>query len=243
MGKKVVMINGSFRKKNTYNLLVQIGQILKNNDIETEILNLFDYEIKDCTGCDDSCIGKGHCNVKDDVPKIMQKILESDGVVFSSPVYRSGVTSKFKAFADRTNAWFHKPETAGKPVLLVTTTAISGTKETIHFLDQLTTGFGVRKGGSISRAISTFGVPVKEKELSKFLSLLQKDKKRYRPSMNEIVIFNVQRALASKSKGDDNRYWKEKDWLNSRYYYGCRMGPAKNIFSAMMFRILSKAIK
>ena len=243
MSKKVIMINGSFRKKNTYNLLVQIGELLKPHDIETEIINLFDYTIKDCVGCDDTCIRQGNCHVQDDMPVIMQKILDSDGMVLGSPVYLGGVTSKFKAFADRTNAWFHKPEPIGKPVLFAATTVVSGIKETIHYLDQLATGFGARKGGSITRTKGTFNIPVAEKEVSRFLSLLHKDKKYYQPAMNEIVIFEVQKVLALKSDGDDKKYWEGKGWFKKGYYYDCRMGLAKKVFSKMMFNILSGAIK
>ena len=243
MGEKVLIINGSFRKKNTYGLLVQIGELLKNHGIESEIINLFDYEIKDCTGCDDICIRQGSCQKKDDMPGIMQKILESGGLVLSSPVYLGGVTSKFKAFADRTNAWFHKPEPVGKPVLLAVTTAITGIKETQHFLDQLVTGFGARKGGVVTRTIKNFNKPVGEKEIQRFVSLIQKDKSDYRPAMNEIVIFEVQKVLAQKSNGDDKRFWEDKNWNNKPYYYDCKMGIAKKVFSKMMFKILSNAIK
>jgi multimeric flavodoxin WrbA len=243
MGKKVLMINGSFRKKNTYGLLVQIGQILKGHDIETEIINLFDYEIKDCTGCDDVCIRQKGCHIKDGVPVIMQKIIDSDGLVLSSPVYLGGATSKFKAFADRTNEWFHKPEPVGKPVLFVATTAVSGIKDVLRYFDQFAVGFGGRKGGSISRTNKNFNLPVKESELAGFLSLLQNDKKYYRPSMNEVVIFEVQKVLAIKSGGEDKKFWEEKNWNGKSYYYDCKMGPGKKLFSKMMFRILSKAIK
>ena len=243
MSKKVLMINGSFRKKNTYNILVQIGQILKKHDIESEILNLFDYEIKDCTGCDEVCIGHGACHIKDGMNEIMRKIMECDGLVLSSPVYLFGVSSKFKTFADRLNVWFHKPEPAGKPVLFAATTTVTGLKETIHFFDQFATGFGARKGGSITRVHKTLNVPVAEKEVSGFLSLLQKDKKYYRPSMNEIVIFEVLKVLALKSNGADRKFWEEKKWLDKLYYYDCRMGILKKLFSRMMFKILSNAMK
>ena len=243
MSKKVLMINGSFRKKNTYNILVQIGEILKKHDIETEILNLFDYEIKDCTGCDDICILQGSCHIKDDMPVIMQKILDSDGFILSSPVYLYGVASKLKTFTDRTNVWFHKPEPAGKPVLFAATTTVTGIKETIHFLDQYATGFGARKGGCIARTRKELNNPVKEKELSRFLSLLKKDKKYYRPSMNEIVLFEVLKVLALKSSGADRQFWEEKKWLDKWYYYNCKMGFAKKTFSKMMFKILSNAMK
>ena len=243
MSKKVVMINGSFRKKNTYDILVQTGQILKNHDIETEIINLFDYEIKDCTGCDEICIQQGSCHVKDDMPMIMEKILASDGLVLSSPVYLYGVTSKFKTFTDRTNVWFHKPEPAGIPVLFVATTTVTGIKEITHFFDQYATGFGARKGGSIARTRKELNNPVEEKDLSRFLSLLQEDKNRYKPSMNEIVIFEVLKVLALKSNGADRKFWEEKNWLDKWYYYDCKMGFVKKAFSKMMFKILSNAMK
>ena len=244
MSGKVLLINGSFRKKNTYNILVQIEQILKNQNIESEILNLFEYDIKHCIGDDESCIKKGVCSQKnDDMEKIRQKIMESDGIVLSTPVYLGGATSKFKSFADRTNGWFHMPETAGKPALLVVTTAMTGIKETSLFLDQLITGWGCRKGGVIVRTAKNFNAAAGEKELSKFLSLIKKDKKYYRPSMNEIVIFEVQKVLAMKSSGADKKFWEEKDWNKKCYYYDCKMNPAKKVFSKMMFKILSGAIK
>ena len=243
MNKKVVMINGSFRKKNTYKVLEQIAEILKDRDIEAEIINLFDHEIKDCTGCNEVCMKQGSCNVKDDMPMIRQKILDSDGLVLGSPVYLGNVSSKFKAFADRTNEWYYKPEPAGKPVLLVVTTAITGTKDTLHFLDQFVIGLGARKGGSITRTGANIDVPVQRNEIMQFLSLLQTDKKDYKPKMNELVTFQVQKILAYNSTEDENRFWKEKDWLDKHYYYDCRVNFAKKAYANLIYKIISGALK
>ena len=243
MGKKVLMINGSFRKKNTYNILFQLAEILKNRDIETEILNLFDYNIKDCTGCDDPCTRGSGCNVEDDMKMIMQKILDSDGVVFGSPVYLGNVTSKFKAFVDRTNEWFHKPELAGKPVLFVVTTAVTGIKDTLHFLDQYATGLGVRKGGSITRTGANYDMPISGRELMPFLSLIQTDKKNYNPKMAELVTFQVQKVLASNSSGSDKVFWEEKNWNDKYYYYDCRINFAKKAYSLLIYKIISGAMR
>lgn len=242
MGKKVLMIDGGARKKNTYNILTQIGQILKTHGIEVEILRLFDYEIKHCVGCE-TCVGHQSCGITDDLPVIMGKIMDSDGVVLSSPVYMRSVTSKFKAFADRTNIWVHKPETVGKPVMFATTTASTGLKETKRFFESFATGFGARKGNFVARSGKNLSEPVREKELSRFLSLLNQDKEYYRPAMDEIVMFNVGKVLALKSSGDDNRFWEEKQWFGKDYYYPCRMNPGKKVFSKFMFKVLSKAMK
>lgn len=242
MGKKVLLINGSNRKKNTYQLLLQIEKILTSRGIEVEMLHLFDYEIKHCVGCE-TCVKKESCCIADDMPVIMQKILDSDGVVLSSPVYMCGVTSKFKAFADRTNGWVHKPETAGKPVMFVTTTAATGIKETKRFLSSYAAGIGVRRGDFIARSGKNISEPVREEELSRFLSLLNQDKGKYAPSMDEIIMFTVGKVLALKSTGDDKRFWEEKQWLDKAYYYPCKMNPVKKLFAKFMFKVLSNAMK
>lgn len=242
MSKKVLMIDGSARKKNTYNMLLQIEKILKQKGIEVEILHLFDYELKDCVGCE-LCVTHKACGLKDDMPVILQKIMDSDGVVLSSPVYMGGATSKFKTFADRTNIWVHKPETAGKPVLFVTATMSTGIKEIKRFFQAFATGFGARKGDFIARTGKNLSKPVQEKELSKFLTLLTQEKQYYRPAMNEIVMFNVGKVLALKSNGDDNRFWEEKKWFTQQYYYACKINPFKKLFSKFMFKVLSKAMQ
>lgn len=244
MSKKVLLINGSPRKKNTYGLLAQVEKILKERGIETEFLNLYDYKINDCCGCE-ACIYKNdgcECGVKDDMPLLKQKFMDSDGIVFGSPVYMRGVTSKLKAFADRTCSWFHKPEPAGKAVLFVTVTASTGIKETEKFYQGFATGFGARTGGFISRKENMLVQPVREKELSRFLSLLEKDKKEYRPKMNELVIFQVQKVLAVRSGREDKAFWEQKEWLDKLYYYKCKINLGKKLFSKMMFKILTKAL-
>jgi multimeric flavodoxin WrbA len=242
MGKKVLMIDGSFRKKNTYGLLLQIEKILKARGIEVEIINLFDYQIDDCKGCE-ACVNHKACSMTDDMPRLREKILDSDGVVMSSPVYVNGVTSRFKTFADRTNGWIHKPEMAGIPVLFVTTTTFSGIKEIKQFFLSYANILGVRKGGFISRVGEKMNDPVREAELSGFLNLLDKDKKYYSPAMDEIILFTVGKALASKSTKQDNRYWEEKQLLDKSYYYPCKMNICKKLFGKFMFKVISNAIK
>jgi len=242
VGKKVLMIDGSARRRNTYNILLQIEQVLKTHGTKVEILNLFDYQIEDCIGCE-ACVSCKECAKKDDMPILMRKIMDSDGLILSSPVYMSCVTSRFKTFADRTNTWVHKPETVGKPVMFVATTASTGLKETKRFFELFATGFGARKGGLVARSGKTLGKPVQEKELSRFLTLLAQDKRYYRPAMSEIVMFTVGKVLATKSTGDDRRFWEEREWLNRNYYYPCKMGPVRNLFSKLMFRVISNAMR
>jgi len=243
MSKKVVVINGSYRRENTFNVLTQIEAILNKNGIETEILNLGDYSINACNGCDSNCIkGARCCQTDDDMQKIREKILKCDGLILGSPVYMCGVTSRFKAFADRTNSWFHKPETAGIPVLHVATTASTGLKETVAFMQSLATGFGARQGGAVVRAGKAMRTPVTEAEAAKFLKLINSDKSNYKPSMNEIVLFQVQKTLASKSDGSDSKFFKDRGLDKAYYHYKCKMNPLKKGLARMMAKILAKAM-
>jgi multimeric flavodoxin WrbA len=242
MNKKILIINGSFRKKNTYSLLLQTEKILNVRGFETEIINLFDYNIGDCMGCEACVTGTG-CNQNDDMVILMKKIMDSDGVVLSSPIYLNSVSSRFKTFSDRTNKWMHKPEPAGKPVLFVASTTFTGIKETNKFFRSYAVGFGARIGDFISRVEKKFEEPVQEKEMAKFLSLLEEDTKYYRPAMDEIIMFTVQKVLALKSTKEDRKYWEEKGWLDKRYYFPCKMSPGKMLFSKFIFKAISGAMK
>lgn len=53
---KIIAINSSKRKMNTYGVIEQVKKILNNNDINVEIINLFDYDIKSCLGCENCLI-------------------------------------------------------------------------------------------------------------------------------------------------------------------------------------------
>ena len=243
MNKKVLMINGSFRKKKTYNVLQQIAEKMKERDIDFEIINLFDHDIKDCTGCNEICTKQGRCNVEDDMPAIMQKILESDGLVLGSPVHLGNVSSKFLAFADRTNAWHHKPEIAGKPILLVVATEITGIKETLRFLKQFAIGLGGQKAGTITRNGANDHMPVQLAEVASFISLLLTDKKQYKPTMTEVISFQLQKILVNSSDGDAKKFWEEKNWNDKYYYYDCKINIFKKLYSLFIYKIVSGIMK
>lgn len=66
----------------------------------TESISLLDYNIRHCNHCMD-CFAEGQCSVKDDMPGLIRKFLDSDMVVFASPLYMDMVSSVMKAFIDR----------------------------------------------------------------------------------------------------------------------------------------------
>lgn len=99
---KVVAFNGSPRKNgNTYHALEVVLGVLKEEGIETELIQLADKKINHCLGCY-KCKGNRKCMAqKDDINDLIDKILEADGILLGSPTYFANASSKMKAFIDR----------------------------------------------------------------------------------------------------------------------------------------------
>ena len=68
----------------------------------TLLLDLHEYEILPCTGCD-SCVRKKPCpeSAKDDMPKIEEKLRNAKGIIISAPSYFTSVPGILKNLMDR----------------------------------------------------------------------------------------------------------------------------------------------
>lgn len=238
--KKVIAIHASRRKMNTYRLLVQIQQELAQNDAEVEILSLYDFNLEDCFGCE-KCILRGDCVHRDDAELILGKMEAADGIILSSPVYLQQVSGKLKNFIDRTCGWYHRPVLYGKPVICVSTTKGSGLKSTLSYLRSVAVQWGAMPAGSIGRTIRNIDTPVSKKELSVFIKLLRAPQS-YKPPLSSLISFEVQKALAKYLNGLDTRYWIEKGWDKSPYYFQCRLNGIKCIASRMFGTILQRGM-
>ena len=99
---KVLGISGSVRKNgNTALIIGQIFESLSTKGIETELIQLADYEIQPCRGCF-ACKGRGNCVFKNDgFVEIFSHMTEADGIILGSPVYSADVSAKMKAFLER----------------------------------------------------------------------------------------------------------------------------------------------
>ncbi|MFH1821056.1 MAG: flavodoxin family protein [Methanobacteriota archaeon] len=70
---------------------------------ETELLTMWDKEIKPCDACS-SCHKTGKCHIKDDMQSVYEKMLNADGIVMGSPVYFYTLCAQAKILLDRTYA-------------------------------------------------------------------------------------------------------------------------------------------
>lgn len=97
---KVIGINGSPRKGNTYTMLKTVLSAASECRVETELLNLADYEIKSCLGHPKDFCEQG-CPQEDDFKELSKKLLEADCIIIGSPTYVGDVSGLLKNFLDR----------------------------------------------------------------------------------------------------------------------------------------------
>lgn len=100
---KILLLNGSPRLAGNTEVALKVlkEEVEKNIKGEIETINLPKLQIKGCLGCNYCKTSGGNCITKDDGQMVAEKILESDVIIFASPVYWWGITSQMKAAIDR----------------------------------------------------------------------------------------------------------------------------------------------
>lgn len=111
-----LLINGSNREKNNFNILTDIKT---NND---ELISLSQKNIKFCIGCN-LCLNKldNYCVLTDYVTELYPKILKADKIVLSSPLYMSNITGTLKTLIDRLAPFYYNSLFQGKEIYLILT--------------------------------------------------------------------------------------------------------------------------
>ena len=120
--KKVVVISTSLRPgSNSNRLAEQFAEGAKAAGNEVEFISLRGKEIKFCIGCL-SCQKTGVCIIKDDVPAIMESVLNADVVCWATPIYYYEISGHMKTLIDRMNAMYPK-DYKFRDIYLLTTAA------------------------------------------------------------------------------------------------------------------------
>lgn len=98
---KVLGIVGSPRKNgNTYILVKELLKGAASKGALTELIFLNDYMIYDCINCQ-KCFKSEKCSQKDDMIEIYKKIINSNILIFGTPIYFYGPTAILKKLIDR----------------------------------------------------------------------------------------------------------------------------------------------
>lgn len=106
--KKVVIITSSLRDQSNSDILANaFKEGAESSGNQVELISLRQNRVAPCIGCS-SCQVHGECFMKDKLNEILDKVIESDVLVFASPTYYYSVSGTLKNFIDRTFAKFTK---------------------------------------------------------------------------------------------------------------------------------------
>ena len=120
--KKVLILSGSPRKGGNSDILCDEfakGALAAGNEVEKIFVS--EKKIAMCKGCYFCNEHGGRCVFNDDMGDILQKIIDCDVLVLSSPVYFYSISAQLKAVIDRTVARW--TEIANKDLYYIATAA------------------------------------------------------------------------------------------------------------------------
>ena len=241
---KYLIINGSPRKKNTWEM---VKQAQSNLDGEFEEIHLMKEKIPMCNGCF-NCFNESEtkCPHYDAVNPIIEKIKACDGLIITSPVYALNISALIKNFIDHTAYLYHRPRFFDKKALIIVSTAGAGEKKVANYIDETLRYWGFNKNYKI--AIKCGGKDrLETKEIDKVSKRFNEDvksKKLHSPKFKNIMYYNIWRALAA-SKDPikaDKIYWENTGLVNYEFSPIVKLNFIKKIFGKMMYSILKKVM-
>jgi len=237
--KKVTAFVGSARKMDTYNAASRLLDDLRSRGgVETEIVRLHDYEIGICRGCK-ICFSRGEefCPVKDDRDALIAKLTASDGVVLATPNYSFQVSGVMKLFLDRLGFVFHRPRFFGKAFTSIVVQGVYRGRQIERYLDFVGKGLGFN---TVRGTVFTVLEPITEKEKRQRERALADQGRRFyermtgpaypAPALIMLMGFRMGRT-SMKLELDENscdcRYYRDRGWFESDYFYPTKLGPVK----------------
>ena len=192
---KITIINGSPRKNGaTFKVLNHFKELLENNnDININFVNLIDYNIKYCIGCQ-HCYKTGKCIILDDgVEEIHNTIKNSNGVIFGSPTYASNVSGLYKNFHDRVHMTMEQL-LYRKPCINIATFENAMGIKALKILQEMVMHAGGYNVGSLVLKNNFNNDPLNEKTKYKIKKLVNKfiqKMKRNKPPLFSVIFSKI----------------------------------------------------
>jgi multimeric flavodoxin WrbA len=164
---KILAIHGSPRtlRSTTRQLAQAVLDGAADAGAETEMIDLCDLKITPCTACE-GCSFNGICVFDDDMPLLVERMKDADGIVFASPVYIDNVSGQMKIFFDRLADAIHYQLLAGKYGCSAASTHTSGGDAVVAYQNHVLNYLAVVSVGGISVATGgdSFAVETKGEE-------------------------------------------------------------------------------
>lgn len=84
---RIVLLSGSPRPEgNTFQVVEECASVIREQDLEAEIISLAGMKIESCTACR-RCAKEGNCVLDDGLAGIIDRIRDAEGFIVASPVY------------------------------------------------------------------------------------------------------------------------------------------------------------
>lgn len=255
---KVVAIQGSPHKGNTYDRVERFGQVLTDlGGVEFEHVALKDVDLESCRGCF-TCFtrGEGSCPIEDDRALIERKLAEADAVVFASPVYSMNISYLLKRFVDRLAYTFHRPRYFDKYAVGLAVAGGIGLKETLEYIRMFAGAWGFEYVDELryidpprNSSLPRLGQERdRTEEVARTLHHLMKAKPVRQLTRNDHLFFHAMRAVYRRMETyspTDYAYWKERGWLDpkTRYFTDhARVGFLKSIYPRCIAWVMGRAM-
>jgi multimeric flavodoxin WrbA len=109
MSLKVLGISTSPRKNgNSDTLLRRALEGAESAGAQIQYIRLSDYNVGPCTECN-ACYATGRCSVEDDYQQLLEKLINTDRLIFATPIFFMTVCAQAKMLIDRCQClWAHK---------------------------------------------------------------------------------------------------------------------------------------
>ena len=144
--KKVLILSGSPRKGGNSDVLCdEFAKGAISMGASVEKIRISEQRIAPCTGCYFCKNNGGRCALNDDMEEILQKIIDCNVLVLSTPVYFYAICAQLKTVIDRTVARW--TEIADKDLYYIVTAAendedtLDGTLACLHGFAMCVNGY------------------------------------------------------------------------------------------------------
>jgi multimeric flavodoxin WrbA len=251
--KKVTAFIGTQSRKATYLAVQKFEKNLKlHGDIDFEYVFLHEYHLEFCRGCKQCFIkGEEYCPAKDDRDMLINKIENSDGIVFATPTYSHQVSARMKNFLDRLSFIQHRPRFFQKTFTAIVAQGLPMGSNTLKYLlfNGKNLGFHVSEGCCVTTLD-----PITENQLKQLNQKVKKTAEKFYtellrpapvPSVAYLALFRLSRSgiKTMDHTFKDYQYYKEQGWFESDYYYPTTLSPLKKLSGNLFDFIGQKIVK
>ncbi|HOD77448.1 MAG TPA: flavodoxin family protein [Syntrophorhabdus sp.] len=172
----VILFGSPHRDGNTIQIVNALSDGLKQKGYNVRMLYLNDLNIRPCQGCY-ACIPKGTCKINDDMKDIRKYMIDSDLIVYATPVYWYGPSGQLKLAMDRGISFLdneYSSRLKGKKVVTLMTCAEDNTDTFQPALDMFKKTFdllGLEYAGSVEAPGCVLGKKIKKEFIQKVKKL------------------------------------------------------------------------